>query len=171
MEKNGLKERGRTIGRITYAHPTSGERYYLRILLNVVRGPRTYEQLKNVNGTQHTTFKQACYAFGLISDDKEWNDAIDEARHWAIGPQLRELFITILLFCEVNDPIQFWEVNWKTLSEDIPFKLVHQFNFPNLKFTEDQIKNYCLLELERMLNRSGKSLSDYNGMPLPNMNL
>ncbi|GLT51975.1 hypothetical protein SLA2020_253440 [Shorea laevis] len=36
---------------------------------------------------------------------------------------------------------------------------------------DDQIKNYCLLELERMLNRSGKSLSDYNGMPLPNMNL
>ncbi|GKV14803.1 hypothetical protein SLEP1_g25620 [Rubroshorea leprosula] len=165
------RKRGRTIGRITYAHPTSGERYYLHILLNVIRGPRTYEELKNVNGTQHTTFKQACYAFGLISDDKEWNDAIDEARHWTIGPQLRELFITILLFCEVNDPIQFWEVNCKTLSEDIPFKLVHQFNFPNLKFTEDQIKNYCLLELERMQNRSGKSLSDYNGMPLPNMNL
>ncbi|GLT45046.1 hypothetical protein SLA2020_189100 [Shorea laevis] len=165
------RKRGQTIGRITYAHPTSGERYYLRILLNVVRGPCSYEELKNVNGSQHTTFKQACYALGLISDDKEWNDAIDESRHWAIGPQLRELFITILLFCEVNDPIQFWEVNWKTLSEDIPFKLVHQFNFPNLKFTDDQIKNYCLLELERMLNRSGKSLSDYNGMPLPNMNL
>ncbi|GLT26173.1 hypothetical protein SLA2020_012580 [Shorea laevis] len=83
------RKRGRTIGRITYAHPTSGERYYLRILLNVVQRPRSYKEFKNVNGTQHTTFKQACYALGLISDDKEWNDAIDEARHWAIGPQLR----------------------------------------------------------------------------------
>ena len=33
-----LRKSGRCIGRIYYAHLVSGERFYLRMLLNVVKG-------------------------------------------------------------------------------------------------------------------------------------
>lgn len=34
-----IRQKGEAIGRIFYAHPTSGERFYLRLLLNKVKGP------------------------------------------------------------------------------------------------------------------------------------
>ncbi|XP_071740770.1 uncharacterized protein [Rutidosis leptorrhynchoides] len=38
------------IGRIVYSNPASGERYYLRMLLNIVKGPRTFEEIRTVDG-------------------------------------------------------------------------------------------------------------------------
>jgi hypothetical protein len=40
-----MHKRGFAIGRMFYAHPTSGERYYLRMLLNYVKGATSYEHL------------------------------------------------------------------------------------------------------------------------------
>ncbi|XP_071699004.1 uncharacterized protein [Rutidosis leptorrhynchoides] len=92
------------IGRIVYSNPASGERYYLRMLLNIVKGPRSFEDLRTVNGVLHPTFKDACFAYGLVNDDKEWTEAISEAKIWATGSQLRELFVTMLLFCNLTQP-------------------------------------------------------------------
>ncbi len=40
-----MRKRGFAIGHMYYAHPTSGERYYLRMLLNCVKGATSYEHL------------------------------------------------------------------------------------------------------------------------------
>ena len=113
------RKSGKTIGRITYAPPTSGERYYLRMLLNTVKGPQNFEQIRTIDNVMHPTFKSACYALGLLDGDKEWNDAIKGAEQWATAAQLRQLFITLLLFCEVSNPLQLWTNNWQALSDDI----------------------------------------------------
>ncbi|XP_071688933.1 uncharacterized protein [Rutidosis leptorrhynchoides] len=107
------------IGPIVYSHPASCECYYLRILLNILRGPRSFEELRTVDGKIHETFKDACFAYGLINDDREWTQAISEARLWASGAQLRDLFVTILLICDVTNPLKLWEKNWEALSKDI----------------------------------------------------
>nr|GEV49116.1 ATP-dependent DNA helicase PIF1-like [Tanacetum cinerariifolium] len=70
------------------------------MLLNVVRGPQKFEHLLIVNDKICATFKEACFAYGLLNDDKEWTRAIQEASLWALGPQLHDLFMTILLFCD-----------------------------------------------------------------------
>ncbi|GJW87882.1 reverse transcriptase domain-containing protein [Tanacetum coccineum] len=80
----------------------SGERYFLRMLLNVVRGPQTSEELLTVNKRVCVTFKEACFAYGLLNDDREWTRAIQEASLWALRPQLHDLFVTIFLFCDLN---------------------------------------------------------------------
>ncbi|XP_071712046.1 uncharacterized protein [Rutidosis leptorrhynchoides] len=110
------------IGRIMYSNPASGERYYLRMLLNIVKGPRSFEEIRTVDGTLHPTFKDACFAYGLVNDDKEWTEAISEAKLWASGSQLRELFVTMLLFCNVSNPLKLWELNWEALSDNILHK-------------------------------------------------
>ncbi|XP_047264097.1 uncharacterized protein LOC107850864 [Capsicum annuum] len=58
----------------------SGEQYYLRLLLNVIKGPTSYEDLTKINGHDHKNFRDACYALGLLDDDKEYVDAIVEAK-------------------------------------------------------------------------------------------
>ncbi|GKD49466.1 ATP-dependent DNA helicase PIF1-like protein [Tanacetum coccineum] len=73
------RKQRKCIGRIVYSTPASGERYFLWMLLNVVRGPRTSEELLTVNKRLCTTFKEACFAYCLLNDDREWARAIQEA--------------------------------------------------------------------------------------------
>jgi hypothetical protein len=40
-----MRKRGFAISRMCYAHPTSDECYYLRMLLNCVKGATSYEHL------------------------------------------------------------------------------------------------------------------------------
>lgn len=44
------RKQGNVIGRIVSCHPTEGERYYLRLLLMNIRGPKSFKYLKTVNG-------------------------------------------------------------------------------------------------------------------------
>jgi hypothetical protein len=90
----------------------SMERYYLRMLLFIVRGAQNYEALHTYNNITYATFKETCNARGLLRDDQEWYNVFDEAASWDTSNQLRHLFITMLLFCEVGDEHVFF---WKSL--------------------------------------------------------
>ncbi|XP_074314587.1 uncharacterized protein LOC141649809 [Silene latifolia] len=113
------RSKGRSVGRIAYVHPTAGERYYLRLLLNVVKGPKSFEDLRTIDNQLYPSYKGACFAYGLLSDDKEWHEAMSEANRWAMPYQLRELFVTILLFCEVTDIKTFRERHITACSQRI----------------------------------------------------
>ncbi|XP_071715040.1 uncharacterized protein [Rutidosis leptorrhynchoides] len=160
-----------SIGHIVYSNPASGERYYLIMLLNIVKGPRSFEELRTVDGTVHPTFKDACFAYGLLYDDREWTEAISKAKLWASGAQLRDLFVTMLLFCNITNPLALWEQHWEDLADDILHKKRKIFNFSDLTLTDSQIKNYCLVEIQGVLHKHGKSLSDLPTLPQPDPSL
>lgn len=63
------RQRGYSIGRIYHYSPVSGERYYLRLLLTVVRGPRSFEELYEVDSVRYPTYYAACIARGLAEND------------------------------------------------------------------------------------------------------
>jgi hypothetical protein len=96
-------KKGFAIGCMYYAHPTLGERYYLRMLLNCVKGATSYKHLRTMDGIEHDTFKDACIAVGLLEDDNEWHQALEEASIWASRQQLRDMFASMLMFCEVTN--------------------------------------------------------------------
>ncbi len=83
LKRKIMRKKSFTIGHMYYAHPTSGERYYLRMLLNCIKGATSYEHLWIVDGTEHHTFKYACIAMGLFANDNEWHQALEEADLWA----------------------------------------------------------------------------------------
>jgi hypothetical protein len=80
-----MRKRGFAIGYMYYAHLTSSERYYLRMLLNCVKDATSYEHLQIVDGKEHDTFKDACIAMGLLANDNEWHQALEETDVWASG--------------------------------------------------------------------------------------
>ena len=54
------------------------ELYSLRLLLDHVRGPRSYEDLRTVNGVQHETFQEAAIARNLVKKDEVWIECMKE---------------------------------------------------------------------------------------------
>jgi hypothetical protein len=62
------------LGRMVTVPHTGGERFYLRTLLTVVRGPTSFEDLLRVPGHPQPcqTFHDACILRGLLEDDGEW---------------------------------------------------------------------------------------------------
>ncbi|XP_052155488.1 uncharacterized protein LOC127773464 [Oryza glaberrima] len=78
----------RRIGCIAYVNPSQGEACYLRMLLHIVKGPRSFAEIRTISGHEYPTFRAACEALGLLGDDQEWSNALKDAAQWALPSQL-----------------------------------------------------------------------------------
>lgn len=124
------RKSGYTIGRLHYIPPGSGELYYLRRLLNHVKGAQCFEDIRKVEDFVHPNFKDACYAMGLLEDDKEYIDAIKEASHWGVGSFLRKLFVILLVSGQISRPEVVWDATWFHLGDDILHRQRSILQFP-----------------------------------------
>ncbi|XP_010480490.1 PREDICTED: uncharacterized protein LOC104759239 [Camelina sativa] len=161
------RKQGYTIGRIVNIHPTVGELYYLRLLLGVVIGPTSYDDILTVDGIMYENFKDACLARGMLDGDKEWIEALEETRQWGFPCQLRSLFVTLLIYSYVSSPLNLWNHCWRYMGDDIEHTQGKKLKLPKLHLREEQLKNYTLLEIEKILQQHDKTLADFPDMPLP----
>jgi len=164
-----VRQKGYSIGRLPFAHPNYGERYYLRLLLTKICGATSFEDIRTIRGVLHPAFKSACMALGLLDDDGEWHAALIEASTWASGVQLRNMFCSMLMFSEIADPVKFWDTHWVHLTDDLLHTIRHQTRMPDMDLPCTGIQNLGLLEIERILNRNGQSLRNFPPMPLPSV--
>lgn len=116
-----LRKKGISVGRLNYVPPGVGELFYMRILLTVQRGCKSFDDLKKVNGDVQITFQDACAKLGLLTDDKEFIDGITEASTLYSGHQLRRLFVTLLSMHTISIPEKVWSSTWKLLSDGIVY--------------------------------------------------
>ncbi|XP_028799355.1 uncharacterized protein LOC114754711 [Neltuma alba] len=161
------RERGFAVGRITHVSPSSGELYYLRLLLTTVRGPTSFDDIKTVDGMVHDTFKSACFALGLLQDDNEYITAIKEAAIWASGIQLRRLFVSMLLCCSLQQPDIVWKETSKLLSEDLFYISYNDPVSSDIHISLSEKENAALKEIDNLLHANGKSLHEFPSLPLP----
>jgi hypothetical protein len=68
-----------------YAHPSSGECFFLRLLLTAVKGATSFEHLHTVDDVVYGSFKEACFARGLLEDDREYIQCFEEASAMQTG--------------------------------------------------------------------------------------
>ncbi|KAI5427367.1 hypothetical protein KIW84_032693 [Lathyrus oleraceus] len=113
------RQKGYTIGRLIWVPPTTGELYYLRLMLTHVKVPRSYNDIKTVNNVKYDTFRDACFAMGFIGDDREFIAAIKEANHWGSDQYLRLLFVHMLLSGIINRPRHVWSKTCHLLADGI----------------------------------------------------
>ncbi|XP_025680359.1 uncharacterized protein [Arachis hypogaea] len=165
------RQRGFSIGRLSFSHPSSGELFYMRMLLNVQRGCTSFRSIRTVNGVTYDTFQEACSAMGFLIDDKEYVSTIKEVAEVASAAQLRKPFVMLLLSGSMGRPLSVWEQTWAYLSDDILYRRRHELQYPDLTISQDDLQTFCLLEIEKLLQSNGKSLRNYAGMPVPNNSL
>ncbi|KAL7602055.1 hypothetical protein Lser_V15G21000 [Lactuca serriola] len=160
---------GKAIGRIHSVSPKLGEAYFLRILLNKVKGPTSFDDIRTVNGQTYASFRDACFALGLLDDDKEYIDAIKEASHSGSGFYLRFLFATLFMCNSMSKPEAVWENTWEYLADGILYNQRQRLKSPDLSLSEDEVKNLTLFEIEQILLRNNSTLKNFTNMPYPNV--
>ena len=89
-KKWSIRQSDPAIGRMFFVPPTGGERFYLRTLLTVVKGAKSFDDLCRYNSEEpFPTFHAACLARGLLEDDGEWNQCLTEASMTMTGTHLQ----------------------------------------------------------------------------------
>jgi hypothetical protein len=111
------------IGCLYYVNPVEGERFYLRMLLMIVKGAQNFGDIKTYKGVVYNTFKEACVARGLLNNDDEWCWTFNEAASWASSVQLRHLFVTMLLFCNLQNERDFFLKYWRLMADDSVYQI------------------------------------------------
>ena len=158
---------GPPVGRIYHVHPTTGELYFLRLLLTKVWGARSYEDLKVHNGRLYDTYKEACLARGLVGDDNEWFMLFDEAIGWATLYQLRHLFMTVMLFCGVIDGKKLLEKYWRYMADDISLRVGRSLGDSRDVIPSDYLYVQLIQELTLLFGRNDHSFSSFNLTTVP----
>jgi hypothetical protein len=158
------RSRCHVIGRMYFVHPATGERFYLRMLLLAVKGAESWEDLKRFDSQLYPTFQVACLARGLLEDDGEWKKCLQEAGNMHTGHQLRRLFAILLLHCHPTQPHVLWDLNKDKICDDLRHRLIAQ---GRLNPTDEDVYDYGLHLIQVILTTSGKCLSDFQTMPLP----
>jgi hypothetical protein len=102
---------------------------------------------------------------GLLVDDNEWDQALEETGVWASGRQLRDMFASMLMFCEVTNPRQLWDAHWESLSDDIEAMTCCERADPTVTLPEDALKDRALYEIDQVLMRNGHRLEDFPTLP------
>jgi len=157
------RQRGHAIGRMYFASPSSGERFYLRLLLTVVTGATSYADLRTVDDVTHGTFREACIALGLLQNDHEWRQCLQEAGEMQTGYTLRMLFGIFLHHCNPTLPGDLWNEFKHQICDDLLVKL--QRLYPNRDFSQDEVYDYGLHLINHILHNLGTDLGNIAGMP------
>jgi hypothetical protein len=80
--------------------------------------------------------------------------------------QLRQLFITLLLFCGVSYPLKLFREHASHMSEDFNYRITRKSSSGNSLSIENYLTSSLLLELEKLLKDDGYSLSHFS-LPVP----
>jgi len=151
-----------------FVSPSKGKQFFLRLLLTIFEGRKSWKHLRTWNGQVFAIFKEACMARGLLEDDHEWRIFLEEAITMQPGMAYRQLLAVILLTDEVAEPYLFWDQFKAGLYDDVKHKLHHMNHYQaDQKIPEDDVYDYGLWDLNRILVGMGRSLADFLLMSLP----
>jgi hypothetical protein len=75
------------------------------------------------------------------------------------------MFASMLMFCEVTNPIQLWDAHWEFLSDDIEAMTHRERDDPAVTLSEDVLKDRALYEIDQVLIRNGHRLEDFPTFP------
>ena len=69
---------------------------------------------------------------GFLQDDKEFIEAIKEAKDWGSTHYIRMLFVLLLLTATMSKPEQVWDQTWHWMADDIVYNYKKSSTSPGL---------------------------------------
>ena len=142
----------------------SGDVFYLRMLLHNQHccGKTSFKDMLTIDETVHDSYQSVCRQLGLLSDDQEWTLVLTEAGRTKMCPEIRSLYVVILMFCQPSDPKALFDTFWNKWTDDF----VRKGQSMNKTFTEEQLKTMVRLDLQVCLQSYEKDLQDFGLDPM-----
>ena len=75
-----------------------------------------------IDETVHESYQSVCRQLGLLSDDQEWTFVLTEAAVTKMCPEIRSLYVVILMFCQPSDPKTLFDNFWNDWTDDFVHK-------------------------------------------------
>ncbi|CAG8674051.1 17018_t:CDS:1 [Cetraspora pellucida] len=97
-------------------------------------------------------FKDACLALGLLENDREWTQCLEEAAALYTESQLRIFFAIILIQCTPTHLKKLWLCFYTNLCDDLHYYLYKEYNI--LDSTNEQHFDLKLFLLDKILHQS-----------------
>ncbi len=111
--------------------------------------------MRTVNGQLAESFKEACRLRNLLDDDEEWRRCLQEAALARMPYQMRQLFVTLCVFCNVTNALELWNEFKDGMAED----------YARLR-DATTAERICLNSIEEQLRAQGYSCNMI-GLPTP----
>jgi len=140
---------------------------------------------------------------GLLTDDRQFIDAINGVAILSSGRSVRMLFANFLVCSSLADPFRVWQLTWESLADGILYDRRRTLGLPgkfliscllflaiyvfstvvyfiwisyqifnlfqnkiaDLVISEADLKELCLVEIDKLLRLNGKTLEDFDCMP------
>lgn len=107
------------IGCMTYVGPTAGKRFYFCTLLMVVKGPRSFDDIKTVDNETVKPFMKPVF------DEDYWKMTENGSYASRMPLMFKQVpsFTTLLLFCSPTQPNILWLHFQDKICDDLHHKL------------------------------------------------
>ncbi|SGY77439.1 BQ5605_C005g03639 [Microbotryum silenes-dioicae] len=147
------------IGRIYTVPLRNGERFYLRLLLEVVMGPTSFADLLMFEDVVYPSYRAACAARGLLADDGEHHICLREAAQIETGDQLRRLFVFMLIHATVANPPALLDRHFASLSDDARY---HIERYEDVPVNDQTIRLWTLNKIRLLLAANDRTLAFFD---------
>uniref|UniRef100_A0A0M3IC53 ATP-dependent DNA helicase n=1 Tax=Ascaris lumbricoides TaxID=6252 RepID=A0A0M3IC53_ASCLU len=125
------------------------EKFCLRMLLKYVKGPRSFEDVRTVNGHTYPSFFDACVTLGLSVADTVWEDSLAEVCAYRMPRQARQCFAAMISFGAIPDAPRLWQLFKAQMVDRDPHR------------STEQLERRALRHIQRILNAAAQDLRSY----------
>ena len=144
------------IGRMYAVPPQDTDRHFLRSLLMHTGNALDFEGGGGLKPPEALSWRHAAELKGLVENDQEFHDTLEEAALTQMPHLLRRLLVQILVLCEPAEPLSLWEAFQDYLAAD----------FKHRGLPDEQARDSALHDVDLLLHDHGKTTVDV-GLPRP----
>ena len=120
------------------------------MLLHEVLGPCSFADLRRFENQLLPTYCEAAAKTGILENDQQWDDTLEEAAVVRAHKQLRQLFAIMLLTCGMSNPKDLWDKHKESLAENFHHRCRREGMDVQVEFSELTF-NETLVDLENPL--------------------
>jgi hypothetical protein len=138
------------IGRIQTVPHSDSEGFHLRLLLKNVHSPTSFVSLRRFRSKTYKTFQEAAAARGLLNNTEQLKLILEEAKSFQMPSTLCDTFASMLIFCDIPNPAQFFDTYLQHFTDDLP-----------KSSSENVRRNVAAWRINQVLKAHGQDVTTY----------